>query len=287
MTSISLPTPETRHWQCGQFRLALDRPLVMGIVNATPDSFSEGGRYAGFDAALAHAHALRAQGADILDIGGESTRPGAQEVEAAEELRRVLPLVRALRDCAVPLSVDTSKPQVMQTVLAEGAAIINDVRALRVPGAVEAVRGADCGVVLMHMQGEPRTMQAAPTYADVVDEVQAFLDERVAACVSAGISRRRIAIDPGFGFGKRVEHNLALLRALPRLAAAGLPLLVGISRKATIGALTGRSEPADRVAGSVAAALWAATRGAHIVRVHDVAATRDALTVWRCLEEEQ
>jgi dihydropteroate synthase len=259
----------------------------MGIVNATPDSFSEGGRYAGFDAALAHAHALRAQGADILDIGGESTRPGAQEVEAAEELRRVLPLVRALRDCAVPLSVDTSKPQVMQTVLAEGAAIINDVRALRVPGAVEAVRGADCGVVLMHMQGEPRTMQAAPTYADVVDEVQAFLDERVAACVSAGISRRRIAIDPGFGFGKRVEHNLALLRALPRLAAAGLPLLVGISRKATIGALTGRSEPADRVAGSVAAALWAATRGAHIVRVHDVAATRDALTVWRCLEEEQ
>jgi dihydropteroate synthase len=258
-------------------------PLLMGVVNVTPDSFHDGGRYAAADDAVAHARRLIDEGADLLDLGGESTRPGAVPVSAEEELRRVLPVLEALRGCGVPVSVDTRQPAVMRTALAAGAAMINDVYALRAPGALEAVAGTDASVCLMHMLGEPRTMQQAPRYADVVGEVTAFLAARIDACVTAGIDRGRIVIDPGFGFGKRLEDNLALARALAELATLA-PVLVGFSRKSMIGALTGRAATADRLAGSVAAALWAARHGAAILRVHDVAETRDALAVWRQLE---
>lgn len=261
------------------------RPLLMGIVNVTPDSFHDGGRYASPEAAIAQARRLIDEGADILDIGGESTRPGAQPVAVQEELVRVLPVLRALRNAGVLLSVDTRQPQVMRAALAAGAAMINDVNALRAPGAIEAVAETDASVCLMHMQGEPRTMQQAPRYDDVVAEVTAFLRQRIDACVAAGIGRDRIVIDPGFGFGKRFEDNLALARALPELARLA-PVLVGLSRKSMIGVMTGRASTAERLAGSVAAALWAARRGAAILRVHDVAATRDALAVWRQLEGE-
>jgi dihydropteroate synthase len=261
------------------------RPLLMGIVNVTPDSFHDGGRYASPEAAIAQARRLIDEGADILDIGGESTRPGAQPVAVQEELARMLPVLRALRNAGVPLSVDTRQPQVMRAALAAGAAMINDVNALRAPGAIEAVAETDASVCLMHMQGEPRTMQQAPRYDDVVAEVTAFLRQRIDACVAAGIGRDRIVIDPGFGFGKRFEDNLALARALPELARLA-PVLVGLSRKSMIGVMTGRASTAERLAGSVAAALWAARRGAAILRVHDVAATRDALAVWRQLEGE-
>ena len=271
-------------WRCGGHALAVDRPLVMGIVNVTPDSFSDGGRYADTAAAVAHARRLIADGADLLDIGGESTRPGAAPVDEAEELRRVLPLLRSLAGCGVALSVDTSKPAVMRAALAEGASIVNDVRALQAPGALAAVAATDCGVVLMHMRGEPSTMQDVPQYRDVVGEVVGFLGERLAACVTAGISAERIVLDPGIGFGKTAEHNVELLHGLPRLAELGRPLLIGLSRKKFIGTITGRVEPAARDGGSVGAALWAVGRGARIVRVHDVAATRDALKVWFALE---
>lgn len=260
-------------------------PLLMGIVNVTPDSFHDGGRFAIADAAVAHARRLVEEGADLLDIGGESTRPGAQPVPADEELRRVLPVLEALRGCVVPVSVDTRQPAVMRAALAAGAAMINDVNALRAPGALQAVAETDASVCLMHMQGEPRTMQQAPRYADVVAEVTAFLEARIDACRVAGIDRRRIVVDPGFGFGKGFEDNLALARALPALAKLA-PVLVGLSRKSMIGAMTGRAATADRLAGSVTAELWAARRGAAILRVHDVAATRDALAVWRQLEGE-
>ena len=259
------------------------RPLLMGIVNVTPDSFHDGGRFAAAGDAIAQARRLIDEGADLLDLGGESTRPGAAPVPAEEELRRVLPVLEALRDCGVPVSVDTRQPAVMRVALAAGAAMINDVSALRAPGAVEAVAGTDASVCLMHMQGEPRTMQQAPRYADVVGEVTAFLAARIDVCVAAGIDRGRIVIDPGFGFGKRLEDNLALARALPELATLA-PVLAGFSRKSMIGAMTGRAATGDRLAGSVAAALWAARHGAAILRVHDVAATRDALAVWRQLE---
>ena len=261
------------------------RPLLMGIVNVTPDSFHDGGRYAAAGDAIAHARRLIEEGADLLDLGGESTRPGAAPVPAEEELRRVLPVLEALSGCGVPVSVDTRQPAVMRAALAAGAAMINDVNALRAPGAVEAVVGTDASVCLMHMQGEPRTMQQAPRYADVVGEVTAFLEARLEACVAAGIERSRIVVDPGFGFGKRLEDNLALARALPELAKLA-PVLVGFSRKSLIGAMTGRDATADRLAGSVTAALWAARHGAAVLRVHDVAATRDALGVWRQLEGE-
>jgi dihydropteroate synthase len=265
-------------WRCGRFELALSRPLVMGVVNITPDSFSDGGRFLDPRQAIAHAHRLIEEGADILDLGGESTRPGAQPVAVEEELGRVLPVIRALRDAPVPIAVDTLKPEVMRAVIAEGAAIVNDINALRSAGALEAVAASQAGVCLMHMKGEPRTMQAAPHYDDVVGEVQAFLHDRVQAAMAAGIERARIAIDPGFGFGKTVEHNLELLRRLSELAELGVPVLVGLSRKSTLGAITGR--PAvDRLAASLAAALLAVQRGARIVRVHDVAATHDALAV--------
>jgi dihydropteroate synthase len=274
------------HWDCGRFQLSLQRPLVMGIINVTPDSFSDGGRFLPLDRALAHAHQLIGEGADILDVGGESTRPGAAEVGVDQEIERVVPLVRALSDAGVPLSVDTSKPEVMRAALEAGAAIVNDVRALTLPGALEQVSGRDCGVVLMHMQGTPQTMQIEPTYADVVAEVSKFLERRRDEAVRAGVAARRIALDPGFGFGKRGVHNRRLLAHLGELQALGQPLMVGLSRKASLGEMTGR--PVDqRLCASVAAALLAIQAGAHVVRVHDVAATRDAIAVWEAVRQEQ
>jgi dihydropteroate synthase len=267
-------------WSVAGRELALDRVLVMGIVNVTPDSFADGGRYFNHADALAHARQLIDEGADVIDIGGESTRPGADDVSPDEEIRRVVPLLEALAPSAVPLSVDTSKPEVMRAALAAGAAIINDVRALQQPGAVEAVADSGCGLVLMHMQGTPRTMQQAPYYRDVIDEVVQFLAERVRYARAQGIDARRIAVDPGFGFGKSIEHNFTLLSELSALKRMQLPIVVGLSRKSMLGAATGRAVH-DRAAASVAAALLAAERGANVVRVHDVAATRDALSVLR------
>jgi len=250
----------------------------MGVVNVTPDSFSDGGRFLDPHAAIARANALIEEGADMLDIGAESSRPGAQGISAGEELSRLMPVLEGLRGCAIPVSVDTVKSEVMRSAIAGGAAMINDIAALRSPGALEAVAGSDVAVCLMHMQGEPRTMQSEPRYRDVVAEVGAFLAERVAAAESAGIARERIVIDPGFGFGKTVAHNFELLRNLDRFTALGLPVLAGWSRKSTLGAITGRGAD-DRLAASLAAALLAVQRGARIVRVHDVAATRDVLAV--------
>jgi dihydropteroate synthase len=272
---VNAPT----HWHCGRFRLSLERPLVMGILNVTPDSFSDGGRFLQADRALEHARQLIAEGADILDIGGESTRPGSSQVSPAVQIERVMPVVRALRDVTVPVSVDTSEPEVMRAALDEGVAIINDVRALAVPGAVAQMARSDCGVVLMHMLGTPQTMQVDPTYVDVVREVGDFLRRRRDEVAQAGVSAGRIAVDPGFGFGKRGPHNRSLLAHLDQLRALGQPLLVGLSRKASLGEMTGR--PVDqRLVASVVAALLAIQAGAHIVRVHDVAATRDAIAVW-------
>ena len=267
----------TAQLQCGRFRLPLDRPLIMGVVNVTPDSFSDGGRFLEPAAAIAQARALMEEGADLIDLGAESSRPGAAaEVSAEEELRRLLPVLRGLRD--LPLSVDTAKPEVMRAALAEGASMINDITALRAPGAVEAVAAADAAVCLMHMQGTPGTMQGQPSYDDVVAEVKAFLLERIACVRAAGIALERVVIDPGFGFGKTLEHNLELLRQLRQFESLGVPLLAGWSRKSSLGQITGR--PAgERLAASVAAALIAAQNGASILRVHDVAATRDALAV--------
>ena len=251
----------------------------MGVLNLTPDSFSDGGRYLDPDQALARALQIEAEGAALIDLGGESTRPGAAPVSAAEELRRVLPLLERLRPrTRAILSVDTSKPEVIRAAAAAGADLINDVYALRAPGALEAAAESGCAVCLMHMQGEPRTMQHAPHYEDVVREVHAFLGERVTACRAAGIPDERIVLDPGFGFGKTLEHNLTLLRHLHRVRAEGRPVLAGLSRKSMIGALTGKAA-GERLHGSVAAALIAAQNGAEILRVHDVAATVDALKV--------
>ncbi len=264
--------------RCGGFNLSLDRPLIMGVVNVTPDSFSDGGRFLAPDSAVAHARKLMAEGADILDIGGESTRPGASSVTAEEEWGRVAPVLEGVLGLGVPVSVDTCKPEIMVRAARMGAAMINDVNALRVPGALEALAASDAAVCLMHMLGEPRTMQQDPSYRNVVEEVLEFLRQRVSACERAGIVRDRIVVDPGFGFGKTVEHNLLLLRFLERLASLGLPVLAGLSRKSTLGRITGRSE-SERVYASVAAALLAVQNGANIIRVHDVAATRDALAV--------
>ena len=260
------------------FALDLSRPLIMGVVNVTPDSFSDGGRHDDARRAVAHARSLIAEGADILDIGGESTRPGASAVTLEEERRRVLPVLEALVGDGVPLSVDTRTPALMREVLAGGAAMINDVEALRRPEALEIVAASDAAVCLMHMQGEPQTMQLAPRYDDVVGEVLSFLVQRAEAASAAGVAAERIVIDPGFGFGKTLEHNLDLLRALPRFAAAGYAVLAGLSRKGMLGQITGRPVN-ERLPASVAAALLAAERGAAIVRVHDVAATRDALAI--------
>ena len=263
--------------RCGEQTLDLSEPRVMGVLNVTPDSFSDGGRFVSPQAALEHGLRMVEEGAAIIDVGGESTRPGAQPVSADEELRRVLPVIEQLHQATrAVISIDTSKPQVMRAAAAAGAGFINDVRALREPGAMEAAVASECAVCLMHMQGEPRTMQEAPSYRDVVQEVRAFLEDRVQSCRASGLAPERIAIDPGFGFGKTLEHNLELLQRLAELTRGGLPVLVGLSRKSIVGKLTGR--PAgERLHGSVALAVIAALNGARIIRAHDVAETVDAL----------
>lgn len=269
---------------CGKYRLSLARPLVMGIVNLTPDSFSGDGLVNNAARAIAHARAQIVAGADMLDIGAESSRPGAVPTPLDEELDRLLPVLEALRDCGVPISVDTYKPQVMRAALQAGASLINDINGLRDPEAVAAVAESDAAVCLMHMQGQPLTMQQAPVYSDVVAEVNDFLAQQTAHCVQAGIARERIVLDPGFGFGKTLAHNLALFRALPQLGAE-LPVLVGVSRKSMLGQITGRTVE-ERLPASLSAAVMAATLGARIIRVHDVAATRDALAVWAAIGGE-
>ena len=269
------------HWQTTRFRIDLARAQVMGIVNVTPDSFSDGGLHARTADAIAHCERLLADGADMLDIGGESTRPGSQPIPVEEELARVLPVLDAALTLGCPISIDTNKAEVIAAVLARGADIVNDINALQARGALEAVAAhPSCGVCLMHMRGTSESMQHRPQYADVVDEVAAFLREREAALLERGIEPERIAFDPGIGFGKTVAHNTELLRRQPELLTLGRPLLVGWSRKSTLGAITGRAV-GEREAASIAAALAAVQLGARIVRVHDVAATVDALKVWR------
>jgi len=274
-------------WKCGRFALELDKVAVMGVLNVTPDSFSDGGKYTAVDAALTHADELISQGADILDIGGESTRPGADPVSADQELSRVLPVVEALRSRNVPLSVDTCKPEVMQAVLDAGADIINDIAGFRSAESRRVVAShSSCGLCVMHMQGEPRTMQQQPHYDDVVQDVVQELEVSAQQLMSMGIERERICLDPGFGFGKSVKHNYELLDGLQALVDLGFPVLIGASRKSMIGAVTGRSVD-QRLAGSLAAALAAVARGAHVVRVHDVAQTVDALKVWRAVQTKE
>ena len=275
------------HLACRDTVLDLAEPCVMGVLNVTPDSFSDGGRYADLAAAVARGVAMAEEGAAIIDVGGESTRPGAAAVSVQEELARVIPVIEQLAArVAVPISVDTSKPAVMSAAIAAGASLVNDVRALREPGALDAVARTGAAVCLMHMQGEPRTMQASPAYEDVVAEVRRFLAGRVEACVAAGIARDRICVDPGIGFGKLPEHNLALLAGLGRLADPAIPVLVGVSRKSLVGIITGRPA-AERLAGSVAFAALAASRGAAIIRAHDVAATVDAVKVASALRRAE
>ncbi len=265
---------------CAGRVLRLDRPRVMGIVNVTPDSFSDGGDHFDANAAVAHGLRLAEDGADILDVGGESTRPGSEGVGADEEIRRVVPVIeRLVRETALPVSIDTWRPEVMRAAVAAGAGMINDIRALRAEGALDAAAELGVPVVLMHMLGEPRSMQEAPEYDDVVGDVHRFLAERIFAAEMAGIPRRRIVADPGFGFGKTTQHNVTLLARLERFAELGVPVLAGLSRKRSIGELTGRDDAKARVHGSVAAHLVAAQRGAMLLRVHDVAATVDALRV--------
>jgi dihydropteroate synthase len=269
---------------CGKFELDLTQPRVMGIVNVTPDSFSDGGRFSATEAAVRHAMQLVAEGADILDVGGESSRPGATPVLLDEELCRVIPVIKALNGKAgVPISIDTYKPEVMRAAAAAGADIINDINALQSPGALEAVAETNVGVCLMHMRGNPQTMQADPQYQDVVEEVADFLRARMAAAGEYGISRERIVLDPGFGFGKRSAHNIALLRELETLCALGRPVLVGLSRKSVLGQIVGADIDA-RLHASLSAAVIAAMKGARIVRVHDVKATVDALRVLSAVE---
>jgi dihydropteroate synthase len=270
-----------KYLQCGRFGFNLGKKaLVMGVLNVTPDSFSDGGRFASLEFAVSRAEEMIADGVDLIDIGGESSRPGARSLPLDEELKRVMPVLYALRDMGKPLSVDSYKPEVMREAIIAGADMINDINAFRAPGAIEAVKDSDCGLCIMHMQATPETMQQNPSYTDVVREVSDFLRERVATMVAAGIDRERICIDPGFGFGKTVEHNYALLRGIGQLEQEiGLPVLAGLSRKSMIGAVTGRPVE-QRLAGSLAGALAAVAHGARIVRVHDVAETVDALKVW-------
>ncbi|MEX3975068.1 dihydropteroate synthase [Paraburkholderia caribensis] len=274
--------------QCGRFTFTFERPLVMGILNVTPDSFSDGGLYAEPSKARRQAELMLADGADIIDIGGESTRPGAPPVPLEDELDRVIPLVKELSDAGIPVSVDTYKPEVMRHALAAGADLINDIWGFRMPGAIEAVKDSQCGLCVMHMLGEPQTMQAGePAYADVVAEIRAFLDERVNTLMGAGVAKNRICVDPGFGFGKTVEHNYALLAHLPEtapLVGTPLPILAGMSRKSMLGAVVQRP-PQQRVVASVAAAVCAAERGAAIIRVHDVEQTVQGLQVWAAMRD--
>lgn len=271
--------------QCGRFELDLGRPLVMGILNVTPDSFSDGTGELCIERMVQRAHRMVEDGADMLDIGGESTRPGAEPVSLQEELDRVLPLLEALHGAGVPLSVDTFKPEVMRGALRAGADMINDIRALREPGAIDVVADSSCGLCIMHMQGEPRTMQVAPHYDDVVRDVRNFLADRVQALEQAGIAGRRIVLDPGFGFGKTVAQNYSMLRRLDSMRVGDYPWLLGFSRKSMLGHVVGR-EPRDRLAASLAAALYGLEKGGHILRVHDVAETVDAVKIWRTIKDE-
>ncbi|WP_018608946.1 dihydropteroate synthase [Uliginosibacterium gangwonense] len=273
-------------WRCGRYTLSFDVPAIMAIINVTPDSFSGDGLSGSRDAAMCQGEAAIREGAAILDLGGESTRPGSESVPVQEELDRVMPALEALVSLGVPVSVDTVKPEVMQAAIRAGAAIINDINALRAPGAEQLVAQSDVGVCLMHMQGAPRSMQVAPQYQDVVKEVEAFLQERCAALMAQGVAADRLCVDPGFGFGKTLEHNLQLFKALPELCARRWPVLVGVSRKTMLGKLTGR-DVNQRVFAGATAAVLAAQRGAAILRVHDVAATRDALSVWAAIERDR
>lgn len=270
------------HWQAGRFSLQLQAPLVMGIVNVTPDSFSDGGLHAEAREAIAHAQSLLDQGADILDIGGESSRPGSPRLSHEQEWARIAPVLRELVRWNIPISVDTYQPDTMRRALELGVDIINDIHALRVPGAQETVAASTAGVCLMHMQGEPGSMQQAPHYDDVGREVRTVLLERADVLKALGVAPSRIALDPGFGFGKTLEHNLALAQTLPDLVAEGYPVLIGVSRKSMLGAMAGRKVN-DRLAGSLAAALACIASGAQIVRVHDVGPTVDAIKVWRAM----
>lgn len=274
----------TQNFHCGRFVLDAGRPLIMGIVNLSDDSFSGDGLYGDTESAIAQGLRMIEAGAHILDFGAESSRPGARPVPAQQEIDRLLPVIEALRDCGAPLSVDTVKPEVMRVALAAGADMINDINALRAPGAMELVAASKAGVCLMHMQGVPGSMQDDPHYVDVVAEVAEFLAGRVAAAEAAGIALNRIAVDPGFGFGKTLEHNIALLRRLGELVVPGLPLLVGLSRKSVLGQITGHAAP-ERVCAGVAAHVLAVLRGARIVRVHEVGPMRDALAVLQAVEE--
>ena len=283
--SPAISKPTAGILDCAGREVVLDRPRIMGVLNLTPDSFSDGGQWLAKEAAVEHALSMQEAGADIIDVGGESTRPGAREVELQQELDRVIPVIEALAPLlSIPVSIDTGKPAVMRAAVAAGAGMINDVYALRQHGAVQAAAELDVPVCLMHMLGNPRVMQLEPVYDDVAGEVLSFLLERAALCESNGIAKENIVLDPGFGFGKTLQQNIRLFQALPEFRACGYPLLVGVSRKSMIGQLTGR-KVTERVAGSAAAALLAAQMGAAIVRVHDVAETRDALTVatalWR------
>lgn len=274
-------------WSCGRFLFDFTkqrRPIVMGILNATPDSFSDGGRYRTAKDAIAHAERMIANGVDLIDIGGESTRPGAVPVDLQEELDRVLPVIEALKDCGVPLSIDTYKPETMRQALMAGVDCVNDIWALRLQGSVEVVTSnQNCGVILMHMQRDPLSMQFNPEYKDVIAEVKQFLDERAQLLIANGVSKNRIAIDPGFGFGKSLEHNLEMLAKFNAFTDLSFPVLAGISRKSMIGKITNKDAD-DRIAPSVAAVVMAADRGAKIVRVHDVAETVDALKLWEAIQ---
>lgn len=274
----------SQNFHCGRYVLNAERPLIMGIVNLSDDSFSGDGLRGDVGAAIEQALRLVGEGAHILDIGAESSRPGAHSISARMEIERLSPVVDALLDCGVPISIDTVKPEVMRSLLAAGVDMINDINALRAPGALESVAASQAAVCLMHMQGDPASMQDDPQYVDVVAEVAEFLAERVAAAEAAGIALNRIAVDPGFGFGKSLEHNIALLRRLGELVVPGLPLMVGLSRKSMLGLLTGRAAP-ERIHAGVAAHVLAILRGARMVRVHDVAATRDALAVLQAVED--
>lgn len=277
--AMNTSDPSSSRFLCGKYQLDLCSPCIMGIVNVTPDSFSDGGRYDTVEKAVAHGLELVSEGAGILDIGGESTRPGAAPVSLEDELERVLPVIEQLsRTAGVPLSIDTYKPEVMRAAIAAGADIVNDVRALQEPGALEIVAASDAGVCLMHMQGRPQTMQIDPQYEDVVHEVNAFLAQRLAVAEAAGIVRERVVLDPGFGFGKKSEHNLQLLRQLDTTLALGRPLLIGLSRKSVLGQITG-GDVDVRLHASLAASVISVMKGARIVRVHDVKATADALKV--------
>ena len=273
-------------WRCGRFLFDFNkqkRPIVMGILNATPDSFSDGGKFRTPKDAVAQAENMIANGVDLIDIGGESTRPGAEPVGLQEELDRVLPVIEALKDCGIPLSIDTYKSETMRQALKAGVDCVNDIWALRQDGSIDAVlENTNCGVVLMHMQRDPLTMQFNPDYTDVVAEVKQFLKERTELLISKGIASNRIAIDPGFGFGKSLEHNLKMLANFAEFSSLGLPVLAGISRKSMLGKVTGK-DTNERVAASIAAAVMAADRGAKIVRVHDVAETVDALKLWEAV----